>query len=183
MKIKRGAVPPIPDIPEYVRPRPVLIFDRGGERLYASLEKNPSAKAFTAKLNCVSLTFSFRDGGCFESGEPLPWDIPQTPEKTVLRPGDVVLLEDGRIAVCREEKTGNFTKLANVHSVTDEKLLEATGGIVQGMSGSPILQNGKLIGAVTHVLVDDPTTGYAVYAETLLSAAVEISENKLKAAG
>lgn len=70
-----------------------------------------------------------------------------------------------------------------VVTVTDEKLLEATGGIVQGMSGSPILQNGKLIGAVTHVLVDDPTTGYAVYAETLLSAAVEISENKLKAAG
>ncbi|MDY3617924.1 SpoIVB peptidase [Agathobaculum sp.] len=46
--------------------------------------------------------------------------------------------------------------------VTDPELLEKTGGIVQGMSGSPVLQNGKLIGAVTHVLVNDPTCGYAI---------------------
>ena len=46
--------------------------------------------------------------------------------------------------------------------VTDERLLRQTGGIVQGMSGSPVLQNGKLIGAVTHVLVNDPTCGYAI---------------------
>ena len=55
--------------------------------------------------------------------------------------------------------------------VTDPALLTATGGIVQGMSGSPILQNGKLIGAVTHVLVDDPTTGYGIFLETMLEAA------------
>ena len=51
--------------------------------------------------------------------------------------------------------------------ITDPKLIELTGGIVQGMSGSPIIQNGKLIGAVTHVLVDDPTTGYAIFAERM----------------
>ena len=55
--------------------------------------------------------------------------------------------------------------------VTDPALLTATGGIVQGMSGSPILQNGKLIGAVTHVLVDDPTTGYGIFLENMLNAA------------
>ncbi len=55
--------------------------------------------------------------------------------------------------------------------VTDPRLLEATGGIVQGMSGSPILQNGKLVGAVTHVLVNDPTQGYGILAETMLSQA------------
>jgi len=55
--------------------------------------------------------------------------------------------------------------------VTDPELLEKTGGIVQGMSGSPILQNGKLVGAVTHVLVNDPTCGYAIFAETMLDAA------------
>jgi stage IV sporulation protein B len=55
--------------------------------------------------------------------------------------------------------------------VTDPALLEATGGIVQGMSGSPILQNGKLIGAVTHVLVNDPTTGYGIFIENMLDAA------------
>ena len=55
--------------------------------------------------------------------------------------------------------------------VTDPELLEATGGIVQGMSGSPILQDGRLVGAVTHVLVNDPTQGYGILAETMLSTA------------
>ena len=55
--------------------------------------------------------------------------------------------------------------------VTDPELLKTTGGIVQGMSGSPILQDGKLIGAVTHVLVNDPTTGYGIYIENMLDAA------------
>ena len=55
--------------------------------------------------------------------------------------------------------------------VTDPALLEATGGIVQGMSGSPILQDGRLVGAVTHVLVNDPTQGYGILAETMLAAA------------
>lgn len=52
--------------------------------------------------------------------------------------------------------------------VTDEELLELTGGIVQGMSGSPIIQDGKMIGAVTHVFVNDPTKGYGIFAETML---------------
>lgn len=52
--------------------------------------------------------------------------------------------------------------------VTDKKLLKLTGGIVQGMSGSPIIQDGKIIGAVTHVLVDDPSRGYAVFIEDML---------------
>lgn len=55
--------------------------------------------------------------------------------------------------------------------VTDPALLETAGGIVQGMSGSPILQDGKIIGAVTHVLVNDPTTGYGIYIENMLNAA------------
>lgn len=60
--------------------------------------------------------------------------------------------------------------------VTDPVLLETTGGIVQGMSGSPILQNGKLIGAVTHVLVNDPTSGYAISGERMLSQAAQSGE-------
>ena len=54
---------------------------------------------------------------------------------------------------------------------TDPAQLSATGGIVQGMSGSPIIQNGKLIGAVTHVLVNDPTMGYGIFIENMLAAA------------
>lgn len=52
--------------------------------------------------------------------------------------------------------------------VTDEELLDLTGGVVQGMSGSPIIQNGKIIGAVTHVFVDDPTRGYGIFIENML---------------
>lgn len=55
--------------------------------------------------------------------------------------------------------------------VTDPRLLDATGGIVQGMSGSPILQNGRLVGAVTHVMVDDPTRGYGIWIGNMLDAA------------
>ena len=56
-------------------------------------------------------------------------------------------------------------------TVTDPELLEITGGIVQGMSGSPIIQNGKLIGAVTHVLISDPAKGYGISIEKMLEAA------------
>ncbi len=55
--------------------------------------------------------------------------------------------------------------------ITDPNLLQATHGIVQGMSGSPIIQDGKLVGAVTHVLVNDPTTGYGIFIENMLDAA------------
>ena len=55
-----------------------------------------------------------------------------------------------------------------VIKVTDPKLLEQTGGIVQGMSGSPIIQNGKLVGAVTHVFVQDPSRGYGIFAEDMM---------------
>ena len=54
--------------------------------------------------------------------------------------------------------------------VTDQRLLEKTGGILQGMSGSPVIQNGKLVGAVTHVLVNDPTRGYGIFIENMLDA-------------
>ncbi len=74
-------------------------------------------------------------------------------------------------------KTQNF-----VVTVTDKELLSTTGGIVQGMSGSPILQNGKLIGAVTHVLVDDATKGYGIFAENMLETAQSVAEEKLKEA-
>ena len=55
-----------------------------------------------------------------------------------------------------------------VIQVKDEKLLTLTGGIIQGMSGSPIIQNGKFVGAVTHVLVNDPTRGYGIFIENML---------------
>jgi stage IV sporulation protein B len=58
--------------------------------------------------------------------------------------------------------------------VTDPRLLAKTGGIVQGMSGSPIIQNGRIIGAVTHVLINDPTQGYGIFIENMLSSMPEM---------
>lgn len=63
-----------------------------------------------------------------------------------------------------------------VIKVTDEDLLDKTGGIVQGMSGSPIVQNGMLAGAVTHVFVNDPKQGYAIFADTMLDTAQQLYE-------
>jgi stage IV sporulation protein B len=66
-----------------------------------------------------------------------------------------------------------------VVKITDERLLNKTGGIVQGMSGSPIIQDGKLIGAVTHVFVNDPTSGYGVHIEWMLNeAGIDIYEEE-----
>ncbi|MGN0452962.1 MAG: SpoIVB peptidase S55 domain-containing protein, partial [Ruminococcus sp.] len=67
------------------------------------------------------------------------------------------------VKVSPKEKTKNL-----VIKITDEKLLDATGGIVQGMSGSPIIKDGKLVGALTHVMVDNVKCGYGIYAETML---------------
>lgn len=66
-------------------------------------------------------------------------------------------------------KINEYNKIKNIYfEVTDEELLDKTGGIVQGMSGSPILQNGKIIGAVTHVIVDNVKTGYGIFITTML---------------
>ena len=59
--------------------------------------------------------------------------------------------------------------------VTDKELIEKTGGIIQGMSGSPVVQNNKVIGALTHVLVNDPEKGYAVFADLMIKHAREVN--------
>ena len=63
-----------------------------------------------------------------------------------------------------------------VFKITDKELIEKTGGIVQGMSGSPIIQNGRFVGAVTHVIVSNPEKGYAVFAETMLEKSDSFAE-------
>lgn len=64
--------------------------------------------------------------------------------------------------------------------ITDPKLLAVTGGIVQGMSGSPIIQDGRLVGAVTHVFVNDPTRGYGIFAENMLKTVKTIEKSYVK---
>ncbi len=67
----------------------------------------------------------------------------------------------------------NSDNKSMIIKITDEELIEKTGGIVQGMSGSPIIQNGKIVGALTHVMVNDVTLGYAVFAEIMAKNAFE----------
>lgn len=76
-----------------------------------------------------------------------------------------------KVSLTEEDPNRNM-----VLRVTDTNLLNTTGGIVQGMSGSPIVQDGKLVGAVTHVLVNDPTRGYGIFAENMLKAADSVAE-------
>ena len=72
------------------------------------------------------------------------------------------------IEIIKASKQKSAKDKSMVFRVTDKRLLELTGGIIQGMSGSPILQNGKLVGAVTHVFVSDPTKGYGIYIDWMM---------------
>ncbi len=72
------------------------------------------------------------------------------------------------ITILKANKQSSASDKSMIIKVTDKELLEKTGGIIQGMSGSPIVQNGKLVGAVTHVMVEDPTRGYGVYIDWMI---------------
>lgn len=107
-------------------------------------------------------------------------------EKATAQPVQVCLKQDiqtgaATILACIDEQIKEYqVEIEGVHlsekeenkgielKVTDQELLEKTGGIVQGLSGAPILQNGKIVGAVTHVLVNDPTRGYGIFIENML---------------
>lgn len=106
--------------------------------------------------------------------EPLP-----VAERKEVRTGPATILsniagttvEEYTVEILRVYPAGSHDTRELMVKVTDPRLLEQTGGIVQGMSGSPILQNGKLVGAVTHVLIDEPTQGYGILAQTMLEQA------------
>ncbi len=84
-------------------------------------------------------------------------------------------IESFSVEIVRLAEGAFVSNRGMVISITDEKLLQTTGGIVQGMSGSPIVQNDRLVGAVTHVFVNDPTQGYACYAEQMLEESSTIA--------
>ena len=77
-------------------------------------------------------------------------------------------VHDYRVELADVSRENKGTKCFSIH-VTDPDLIAKTGGIIQGMSGSPILQDGRLVGAVTHVLIGDPTRGYGIFLENMLS--------------
>ena len=93
--------------------------------------------------------------------------------KGQVQEGDAYILSDA-FGNNTEQYSIKINKITNeadkglVIEITDDRLIEMTGGIVQGMSGSPIIQNGRLVGAVTHVFVNNPTKGYGTLAENMI---------------
>lgn len=77
-------------------------------------------------------------------------------------------VESYEIEIEKINKQNNYDNKSMQIKVTDYKLIEKTGGIIQGMSGSPIIQNGKFVGAITHVMVQNPTEGYAVFGDMMI---------------
>lgn len=103
-------------------------------------------------------------------------------DKKEIKTGDAVILSDVDGNGVKEysiEIKRIFPPMSDtkdmIIKITDSTLIEKTGGIVQGMSGSPIIQNGKLIGAVTHVFVNDPTRGYGIFIENMLAETEKIN--------
>lgn len=94
-------------------------------------------------------------------------------EELKIGPASILCTVNGQIEEYHIQITGINERAKEVNKgiqiqVDDDRLLKRTGGIIQGMSGSPILQNGKIVGAVTHVLVNDPTRGYGIFIENML---------------
>jgi stage IV sporulation protein B len=126
--------------------------------------------------------FTNTECGVFGAFASLPTNLTAQPmpvgTRNELREGKAYILStlDGQTPVKYEIEISDIrlNSMSNkcfTVKVTDTALLQKSGGIVQGMSGSPIIQNGKLVGAVTHVLINDPTTGYGIFIENMLNAA------------
>lgn len=96
------------------------------------------------------------------------WDEIELGKATIYTTINDSIVLPYEITITKLNKSEISTNKSISFTVTDNNLLSVTGGIVQGMSGSPIVQNGKIIGAVTHVLVDDVVKGYAVFIRTML---------------
>lgn len=85
--------------------------------------------------------------------------------------------EEYEIEIEKVYTSSNRANKNMIIKVTDERLLQKTGGIIQGMSGSPIIQDGKFVGAVTHVMVNNPEKGYGIFADTMLKQMKEVEAN------
>lgn len=112
------------------------------------------------------------------SNDYLPQTLPVAlPEQVQTGPARIFTVIEGEkiqtfdIEIIKTMPNYKSSGKGMIIKITDERLLEATGGIVQGMSGSPIVQNGKLVGAVTHVFINDPSRGYACFAQWMLEEA------------
>lgn len=137
---------------------------------------------FRADEDCGSVTANTGCGlfGTLSPGElcpealsgaavPVGYGEIQTGKATILSNISMGEVREFSVEIVKIVSKDRTTKNFRIR-ITDPVLLEATGGIVQGMSGSPVIQNGRLVGAVTHVCVNEPTEGYGIFIENMLSA-------------
>ena len=99
----------------------------------------------------------------------------ETGKATILCSLDNQTVKEYEIEITKIYRDNNYNNKSMEIKVTDDELIEKTGGIIQGMSGSPIIQNGKFIGAVTHVLVNSSTEGYAIFGDLMLKQSKEVN--------
>lgn len=168
----------------------ILNIEKGNLYTSSIVSVNKGEKGMPGELN-----------GVFEEDSPILGEITQNLSSGIFGKTHKNFLDNQNslpIALRKDVKEGNAKILSNIEGqkteefdieilriipnnisvqkgmvikITDQKLIDKTGGIVRGMSGSPIIQNGRLVGAVTHVFVNDPTKGYGIFIEDMLSAA------------
>ncbi len=144
-----------------------------GQDILGNIEKNTAAGIF-GRLDQIDNHPLYR--------QPLPIGLSQDVEEgpaTILTVVEGDLIEEFVIEIQKVNRQGGRDNKDMVLRITDEELLEKSGGIVQGMSGSPIIQGDKIIGAVTHVFVNDPARGYGIFLEGMLleSGLLEVLED------
>ena len=137
--------------------------------------------------------YSNTECGVFGKLDKIPETIATTPiaiaHRNEVQEGEAIIrstvksgaVKEYKIQISEVNKASTGTKSFKI-KVTDPTLIAITGGVVRGMSGSPIIQNGKLVGAVTHVMVASPTEGYGIFIENMLNAAQNDNNNSQKAA-
>ena len=113
-------------------------------------------------------TKDIADTKLYKVAEPYEINKGKAQILTVLKDNKVEAFD---ISIIKLNNSGTTKNI--LFEITDERLLNETGGIIQGMSGSPIIQNGKFIGCITHVFVNDPTIGYAVFADKMIQECIE----------
>ena len=165
MEVREGALVPV-ELTEIVKGEKGKAGELTGKILlqekFAEIQKNTESGIFG------------RTEAEIFKGEALPLASVSEVEK-----GEAFLLSDFEggtvksyaIEIESIQKKGGKQHKDMTIRITDERMLKLTGGIVQGVSGSPIIQDGKLVGAVTHVLVNDPTRGYGIFIENMLETA------------
>lgn len=112
---------------EAVRPTAVLAIEVGDQKLYANLEDNPSAEAFTKKLQQEILTMELHDYGGFEKVGDLPWELPRSDEQITTEPGDIILYQGNQLSIYYDENTWSLTRIAKIGNASKDKLLSALG--------------------------------------------------------